>query len=103
MLRNLLSDMVSGEQQSPLMTPGLRVRIAATTSEARAAFAARPKDTESFTFLACDGAQERPIERFDMRVSRICYYKLVSEQETRYLTFYLTEDGKVADIRSSTG
>ena len=103
MLRSLLSDMVRGEQESPLMTPGLRVRIAATSSKARAALAARPKDTESFTFLACDGAQERPIERFDMRVSRICYYKLVSEQETRYLTFYLTEDGKVADIRSSTG
>ena len=102
MLRSLLSDMVRGEQESPLMTPGLRVRIAAMTSEARAALAARPKDTESFTFLACDGAQERLIERFDMWVSRICYYKLVTEQETRYLTFYLTVDGKVADIRSST-
>ena len=102
MLRSLLSDMVSGAQESPLMTPGLRVRIAATTPKARAALAARPKDNESFTFLACDGAQERPIERFDMRVSRICYYKLVTEQETRYVTFYLTVDGKVADIRSTT-
>ena len=101
MLGSLLSDMVRDEQESPLVTPGLRVRIAATTSEARAALAARPVDAESFTFLACDGAQERPIERFDLRVSRICYYKLVTEQETRYLTFYLTVDGKVADIRSS--
>ena len=99
MLRSLLSDMVSGEQESPLMTPGLRVRIAATTPEARGAWAARPKDAASFTFLACDGALERPIERFGMRVSSICYYKLVTEQETRYFTFYLTEDGKVADIR----
>jgi len=102
MLRSLLADMVSGEQESPLMTPGLRVRIAATSSKVRAAFAVRPKDTESLTFLACDGAPERPIERFDMRVSRICYYKLVTEQETRYVTFYLTVDGKVADIRSTT-
>ena len=84
------------------MTPGLRVRIAATPPEARAAFAARPQDTESFTFLACDDAQERPIERFGVRVSRICYYKLVTVLETRYVTFYLTVDGKVADIRSST-
>ncbi len=99
MLRSLLSDMVRDEQESPLMTPGLRLRIAATTPEARAALAARPKDTKSFTFLGCDGAPERPIERFGMQVGRICYYKLVTALETRYLTFYLTEDGKVADIR----
>ncbi len=102
MLRSLLSDMVGGEQESPHMTPGLRVRIAATTSEARAALAARAEDAESFTFLACDGSQERPIERFDLQVSRICYYKLVTEQDTRYVSFYLTPDAKVADIRSST-
>ncbi len=100
-MRKLLSDIANGVTDSPLMTPERNatlnpvfMRYIATSSSL--------KDVKSFTFVACDNVEERRIDRFGVRVSRICYYKLVNALETRYLSFYLTPDAKVADIRSST-
>ncbi len=100
-MRKLLSDIANGVTDSLLMTPERNatlnpvfMRYIATSSSL--------KDVKSFTFVACDNVEERRIDRFGVRVSRICYYKLVNALETRYLSFYLTPDAKVADIRSST-
>ncbi len=95
-LQNLLSDIAAGRKDSPFMTEGLR------------RFAARPnivqnvtswlKDARSFSFVLRDDVAERRMERRGAAVERIWYYKLVSGQTTQYLTFYVTADGKVADI-----
>ena len=52
--------------------------------------------------LACDDVRKHGIERFGTRVSRICNYKMIAGDETRYYTFYLAEDGQVAFYQSST-
>ena len=100
-MRKLLSDIANGVTDLPRMTPErnatlspIFMRYIATSSSL--------KDVKSFTFIACDNVEDRRIDRFGVRVSRICYYKLVNALETRYLSFYLTPDAKVADIRSST-
>jgi CubicO group peptidase (beta-lactamase class C family) len=56
------------------------------------------KDIKSLAFLACDEVAERGVEVYGASVSRICHYKVVNEQETLYVEFYLTEEGKVADF-----
>ena len=99
-MRKVLSDIANGVKDSPLITPE---RNAALNPVYRRyiASASSLKEMKSFTFVACDDVQERRIDRFGVRVSRVCYYKLVNALDTRYLSFYLTVDNKVADIRSS--
>ena len=99
-MRKVLSDIANGVKDSPLITPE---RNAALNPVYRRyiASASSLKEMKSFTFVACDDVQERRIDRFGVRVSRVCYYKLVNALDTRYLSFYLTVDNKVADIRCS--
>ena len=52
--------------------------------------------------LACDDVTEHGIERLGAPVSRICYFKMIAGDETRFYTFYLTGDGQVAYYQSST-
>ena len=53
------------------------------------------KDMRSFTFLA---SEEVDIDRRGARITRIYYYKLVTEKSALYYIFRLTPEGKVADI-----
>ncbi len=97
-MRKVLSDIANCVKDSPHLTPALN---AVLSPARRRSTASELKDLKSFTFVACDDVEERWIDRFGERISRICYYKLVNALETRYFWFYLTADGKVADIRSS--
>lgn len=97
-LRNLLSQAAKGED-APLMTPGLRARRA---NASVANLTKRLLELKSFTFLACDEIKGRVVERFGAQFKRTCYYKMVTDSETRYYTFALTSDDKVADFWSST-
>ena len=58
------------------------------------------KDIKSLVFLACDEVADRGVEVHGASVSRICHYKVVTEQEMLYMEFCLTEEGKVADFRT---
>ncbi len=80
------------------MTPGLRKVI---TPESRKFLAQRMNALTSFTFIACENVDGRVLEWFGSRVSRLCYYKLRTPDETRYYTFSLTADGRVANFRSA--
>jgi len=42
------------------------------------------------------------VERLGARVSRVCHYRMVNAEETRYYSFWLTADNTVADFWSST-
>lgn len=97
-LQALLSNIAQGEEV-PLMTLRRRVGLNPNT---KTVLTARLKDLQSFTFLTCDDVQERAIERYGARISRICYYKMMTGPETYYYTFWLTPGGQVADFRSST-
>ena len=80
------------------MIPGLRKAI---TPENRKFLAQRMNALTSFTFIACENVGGRTLEWLGARVSRLCYYKLRTSDETRYYTFSLTPDGKVANFRSA--
>jgi hypothetical protein len=95
-LRNFLTNIAKGEN-APLMTAGLRAVLSPGVG---AVIARRLKDLTSFTFLGCDEIKGRVVERFDAQISPTCYYKNVAGSETRYYTFSLTPEEKVADFAS---
>ena len=98
-LKTLLSDIANGVEDLSIMTPERRARLSPSS---RRVTAERLKDLKSFKFVVCDDVEQRRIDRFGVRVNRICYYKLTNTRATLYYWFYLTADGKVADFRSST-
>ena len=97
-MRKVLSDIAKGVKDLPLLTPAFNDSL---IWGSRFFIASWLKNLQSFTFVACDNVEDRQIDRFGVRVSRVCYYKLVNALETRYLSFYLTSDAKVADVQSS--
>jgi CubicO group peptidase (beta-lactamase class C family) len=62
----------------------------------------RLKTLREFSFVTCDEAGTRRPERFGERVARVCHYRLVNADETRYFSFWLRDDGVVVDFWSST-
>jgi len=95
-LLDFLSDIANGEDAA-LMTPGLRALLG---QNAKVITGARLKALKSFAFLDCDDARGRALERHGARVSRVCYFRMVTRSETRHYVFWLTADGKVADFTS---
>jgi len=95
---------LAGKKDSPLLTPQFRADYAQSSTRA-SSLAARLKEMKAFTFLDCDDVAERGIERLDVPVSRICYFKMIAGDPAtagRFYTFYLTADSKVAFYQSST-
>lgn len=97
-LKQFLMDYGEGKgKDEPLMVPGLTT-ITLTSWRARAKSAL--KDPQSFSFIACDDVASRGVVRNGARVSRLCYYKLVTANRNRYYTFFLTAGSQVADFDS---
>jgi hypothetical protein len=72
------------------------------TPRGRAITADRLKTLREFSFVACDEVGARELERHGARVARVCHYRAINAEETRYYSFWLTSDGAVADFWSST-
>jgi len=68
----------------------------------RALMVERLKTLKEFSFVTCDEFGARQPERFGERVARVCHYRLVNADETRYYSFWLRADGVVVDLWSST-
>jgi len=90
---------LAATKDSPLITPEFREEYATARGRAES-LAERLKEMKSFTFVANDPAPPG-WERLGVAVSRFAYYKLIGTKETRYYTFELTADGKVASYQSS--
>ena len=90
---------LAAKQDSPLITPEFREDYARSRSRAES-LSERLKEMKSFAFVASDPAPSAS-ERLGAAVSRFAYYKMVGTKETRYYTFELTPDGKVAYYQSS--
>jgi D-alanyl-D-alanine carboxypeptidase len=56
---------------------------------------------KSFTFVTCDEPPKTRPDRFGVPIARVCAYKLVTPEETRFYTFELTRDSRVAWYQSS--
>lgn len=81
------------------VVPSARVYF---TPLGRTLMAERLKTLREFSFVTCDELGVHTIERHGARVARICHYRLVNADETRYVSFWLTGDGAIADFWSST-
>jgi len=97
-LRDVLAAISRGEN-APLVTPRLAQYFTSFTQQVTAE---RLATLKSFTFVTCDDVRGRAMERFGATVHRICHYRLINAAETRYYSFWLTGEGRIADIWSST-
>ncbi len=97
-LRELLQHVAKNEPDATVLPP----LVSYISPVGRALTAERLATLKSFTFVSCDDAQARAVERLGARVSRVCHYRLVNAEETRYYSFWLTADNTVADFWSST-
>jgi D-alanyl-D-alanine carboxypeptidase len=68
----------------------------------RTLMAERLKTMKEFTFVTCDDVSAKSMERHGARVARVCHYRLVNADETRYVSFWLRADDVVVDFWSST-
>src|SRR5262249_29659954 len=95
-LKNVLSDIASGGKGSAPMTE--EVRRFTSRPNIVQDVASWVKEMSSFTLLLGEDVRERAIERRGAKVDRIYYYKMISGQRTIFMTFYVTAEGKTADI-----
>ncbi len=98
MVREVLTDVANSVKDSPRMMPGFRDWAIPRVSGEVAKWL---KDMKSFDFLTRDDVEARGMERRGAKVNRICYYKIATGERAVYLTFYLTAEGKVADVDAS--
>jgi hypothetical protein len=96
---SVLAQLSRGESSSAL-TPQFRNAYAKEANRATT-LAARLKEQEDFIYLGSDNVSGRDVERYGAAVSTICYYKMPMKSGTRYYTFYLTSDDKLAAYQSS--
>jgi CubicO group peptidase (beta-lactamase class C family) len=99
-LREMLAAVASGADSS-LMTPRLGA-LFSTDPASRTVLAGRLKELKSFSFVTCDRARSDAAERFGAPIARVCHYRMVTGPETRYYSFWLTPEGRVAYFRSIT-
>ncbi|MBI3513660.1 MAG: beta-lactamase family protein [Proteobacteria bacterium] len=92
-------DAIARNEDAPLLNPRLAPYF---TPEGRAIVAERLASVASFSFVACDPVPTHATERFGMMVGRVCHYRLVNAKETRYYTFWLSADARIADVWSTT-
>ena len=92
-IADLLAGLARGEEQPLLLSPA--------DSSTRNALADRLRTLRSFTALACDQLPGSAMSRRGDPVVRRCYYRAINASETRYYTFWLTADGRVADFAST--
>ncbi|HEY3131917.1 MAG TPA: M1 family aminopeptidase [Acidobacteriota bacterium] len=95
MLKDALADIANGVKDSSRMTPEFRDLAISRGSVDVARWL---KELKSFTFLLREDVADRGMERRGAKVNRLCYYIMVTGQNTLYLTFYLTTDNKVTDL-----
>jgi CubicO group peptidase (beta-lactamase class C family) len=97
-LREALGRLARGEPDATVL-PRL---VSYVSPAARSVLGDRLATLKSFTFVTCDDVVARAMERLGARVNRVCHYSMVNAEETRYFSFWLTADGTVADLWSSS-
>ena len=94
-LRDILGRLARGEDV-PTVNPRLPGYVT------KGVLTERLRTLQSFTFVTCDDVRGRNMEMLGERVSRVCHYRLVNAEGTRYYSFFLTGDGRVATVWSTT-
>jgi CubicO group peptidase (beta-lactamase class C family) len=98
-LKQSLFDLVENKA-SDAIVPQFREDYARSTNRVTA-LKQRLENLKSFTFVTYDNPAKNRNGRFGVPVARLSSYKLVTPTETRFYTFELTPDNKVAWYQSS--
>jgi D-alanyl-D-alanine carboxypeptidase len=98
-LKQALFDLADGKS-SEIITAEFREDYARSTNRV-AALKQRLKDLKAFTFVTFDKPSKTRFDRFGVPIARLLSYKLVTPAETRFYTFELTPDNRVAWYQSS--
>lgn len=98
-LKQTLADLADRKESSHA-TPEFLFAYAKSKDRA-ASLADRLRDMKSFAFLGARDISENKIERYGVPIKEICFYRMNRPSETRYYTFYLADDGRVAAYQSS--
>jgi D-alanyl-D-alanine carboxypeptidase len=88
------------KKDSDLITSGFREDYWRSGNRAES-LKKRLAEMKSFTFVTCDQTPKGRPDRFGVPIARVCAYKLVTPEETRFYTFELTRDNQVAWYQSS--
>jgi D-alanyl-D-alanine carboxypeptidase len=80
--------------------PGLGAVLSQNMAEVTRVLGKRLAELRAFTYITTDDARGGGAERLGVPVSRLAHYEMVTDSETRYYTFWLTADGRVADVIS---
>jgi D-alanyl-D-alanine carboxypeptidase len=98
-LKQCLAELAE-KRDSPLITPQFRANYAQSRSRAES-LKSRLAQLKSFSYVDHESPAAGKRERLGAKVHEIRYYKMVTAKETRFYTFDLTADGKVAFYQSS--
>jgi CubicO group peptidase (beta-lactamase class C family) len=82
------------------VTPQLAAVLGAAGAEARRTTERRLSARRSFTYITSDDVRGRDVLRLGVPVARLDHYALVTDGETRYYTFGVTETERLAEMRS---
>lgn len=99
-IKAMLADMAEGRDPA-LMTAGHRAFFLGMPAPVREDDASALRNLKSFTYLATDSVASRGIKRFGESVARIVYYKGELKGRPFSFTLWLTEGGRVANLRFS--
>lgn len=97
--RFLLNYASDNGEDLPLMTPTC---FPASVPAWRRQAALWVSGIHSFTFVASDPVENRAVFRYGTRISRYCHYRSANPRGTRFFTFALTADHKIADFYSGS-
>jgi aminopeptidase N len=94
-LISFLSDFANGVKDSPHMSPGLRGRA---SPDGDAGYQQYLKELKYVSFIVSEDVGARNVQAHGELVSRTYWYKMATGDRVIYLRFFLTPDGKVADV-----
>jgi hypothetical protein len=74
--------------------------LRAAGADARTTTAGRLRAHRSFTYITSDDLRGRGIVRFGVPIARLDHYELETDHDRHYYTFAVSNDERLADIRS---
>jgi len=96
--KTILENIASGVADLPQVTPELNAAFKNLPQANRNTISDRLKKEKSFDFLMRKDVKDKNIQRQGTDVASLWFYRLVTEAQTYYYTFYLTADGKTAHL-----
>ncbi len=96
-----LAAFARGETPSAVTGP-LGLVLGELGPEGRRTTERRLAERRAFTYITSDDVRGRGVKHLGVPVARVDHYELVTDHETRYYSFAVTENERLADMRAYT-